>query len=76
MKRWVIAFACASTFLFEQNAFAAIKLKRFAHCGEGLVTMDCECHTSNSRVWHFCRSGYNCHNVDGSCRKQSGTKPF
>ena len=76
MKRWVIALVCASTFLLAHNAFAAIKFKRFGHCGEGFVTVDCECHTDYSGVWHFCRAGYYCHKADGSCRKQSGAKPF
>ena len=76
MKQWVIALVCASTFLLAQDAFAAIKFKRFSHCGEGLVTLDCECHTSNSSIWHLCRTGHYCHKADGSCRKQSGAKPF
>jgi hypothetical protein len=71
-----IALVCASTFLLAHNAFAAIKFKRFGHCGEGFVTVDCECHTNYSGVWHFCRAGYYCHKADGSCRKQSGAKPF
>jgi hypothetical protein len=50
MKQWVIALVCASTFLLAQDAFAAIKFKRFSRCGEGLVTLDCECHTSNSSI--------------------------
>jgi hypothetical protein len=53
-----------------QNALAAVKFKRFAHCGDGLVTVKtCECHASNSRVWHYCHAGYYCHTFDGSCRK-------
>jgi hypothetical protein len=51
MKKWFIALVCASTFLFAQNALAAFTFKRFAHCGDGLVTVKtCECHASNSRV--------------------------
>jgi len=70
MKKWLFAFVCASTFLLTQNTLAAIRFKRFAHCGDGLVTMKtCECHASNSRVWHYCHAGYYCHTFDGSCRK-------
>ena len=70
MKKWFLAFVCASTLLFGQNALAAVKFKRFAHCGDGLVTVKtCECHASNSRVWHYCHAGYYCHTFDGSCRK-------
>jgi hypothetical protein len=29
----------------------------------------CECHASNSSVWHYCHAGYYCHTFDGSCRK-------
>jgi hypothetical protein len=72
MKQWVIALVCASTFLSAHNTFAAIKFKRLGHCGEGLVTLDCECHTGNSSIWHFCRTGHYCHKADGSCRKRSG----
>ena len=39
MKKGFIALVCASTFLVEQNALAAIVFKRFAHCGDGLVTV-------------------------------------
>ena len=39
MKKWFIALVCASTFLFAQDALAAIQFKRFAHCGDGLVTV-------------------------------------
>ena len=53
MKKWFIVLVCAPTFLFAHNTFAAIKFKRFAHCGEGFVTVDCECHTSYSGVWHY-----------------------
>ena len=70
MKILIIALVCASTLLFAENALAAIKFKRFAHCGDGLVTVHtCECHASNSRVWHYCHAGYYCHTFDGSCRK-------
>jgi hypothetical protein len=70
MKKWFIALVCASTFLLAQNALAAFTFKRFADCGDGLVTVKtCECHASNSRVWHYCHAGYYCHTFDGSCRK-------
>jgi hypothetical protein len=58
MKKWFIAFVCASTFLLAQNALAAIQFKRFAHRDDGLVTVKtCECHASNSRIWHYCHAG-------------------
>jgi hypothetical protein len=76
MKQWIIALVCASTVLWAHNVFAAIKFKRLGRCGEGLVILDCECHTSNSNIWHFCRTGHYCHKADSSCRKQSGAKPF
>ena len=70
MKKWLFALVCASTFLLAQNAVAAVQFTRFAHCGEGLVTAHtCECHASNSRIWHYCHAGYYCHTFDGSCRK-------
>ena len=70
MKKWFIALVCASTFPLAQNALAAVKFKRFAHCDEGLVSVKtCECHASNSRIWHYCHAGYYCHTFDGSCRK-------
>lgn len=70
MKKWFFALVCASTFLLAQNALAAVTFKRFAHCGDGLVTVKtCECHANNSRVWHYCHAGYYCHTYDGSCRK-------
>jgi len=70
MKKWFFALVCASAFLLGQNALAAVRFKRFAHCGDGLVTVKtCECHASNSRIWHYCHAGYYCHTFDGSCRK-------
>jgi hypothetical protein len=62
----VALFSC----LLASDAFAAVKFKRFAHCGEGLVTVKtCECHATNSRIWHFCHAGEYCHTFDGSCHK-------
>jgi hypothetical protein len=62
----VLAFSC----LLAQDALAAVKFKRFARCGEGLVTVKtCECHATHSRIWHFCHAGEYCHTFDGSCHK-------
>jgi len=70
MKTWLIALACVCTCLSAQSASAAIKYKRFPHCGEGLVKVKtCECHANNSRIWHFCHAGHYCHTFDGSCRQ-------
>jgi hypothetical protein len=70
MKNCLVAFVCVFTLLHAQIAFAAVRFKRFAHCGDGLVTVKtCECHASNSRVWHYCHAGEYCHTFDGSCRK-------
>jgi hypothetical protein len=70
MKKWLVALTLVFNCLLAQNAFAAVKFKRFPHCGEGPVTVKtCECHASNSRIWHFCRAGEYCHTFDGSCRK-------
>jgi hypothetical protein len=70
MKKCFLALASASILLLAQDARAAIVFKRFPHCGNGLVTVKtCECHASNSRIWHYCHAGYYCHTYDGSCRK-------
>jgi hypothetical protein len=70
MKTRLVALALVFNCLLAQNAFAAVKLKRLPNCGEGLVRVKtCECHASNSRLWHFCHAGEYCHASDGSCRK-------
>jgi hypothetical protein len=70
MKARLIALVCVSAVLVTNDAFAAILFKRFAHCGEVLVTTKtCECHASNARHWHFCHAGVYCHTYDGTCRK-------
>jgi hypothetical protein len=54
MMKWIVAVMCVFTCLLAQSAFAAVKFKRFPHCGEGLVTVKtCECHASNSRICIF-----------------------
>jgi hypothetical protein len=46
------------------------ELLALRRCGDGLVTVKtCECHTRNSRIWHYYHAGYYCHTFDGSCRK-------
>jgi hypothetical protein len=70
MKKVFFALVCVSAFLLAQDALAAIQFKRFPHCADGLVTVKtCECHASNSRIWHYCHAGNYCHTFDGSCRK-------
>jgi hypothetical protein len=70
VKTRFIVFASLFSCLLASDAFAAVKFKRFAHCGEGLVTVKtCECHAANSRIWHFCHAGEYCHTFDGSCHK-------
>jgi hypothetical protein len=70
MKARSIALVCACAVLLTTDALAAIQFKRFAHCGEGLVTVKtCECHASNSRHWHFCHAREYCHTYDGTCHK-------
>jgi phosphatidylserine/phosphatidylglycerophosphate/cardiolipin synthase-like enzyme len=57
-----LVFGC----ILATDAFAAVKFKRFPHCGEGLVTVKtCECHAINSRIWHFCHAGEYCRRIDG-----------
>ena len=51
-------------------AFAAVKFKRFAHCGEGTVTVKtCECHAGTSGRYHFCHAGNSCDTNTGKCHK-------
>ena len=70
MKKSVIVLSCVFTCLLAQDALAAFKFKRFAHCPDGLVSAKtCECHASNSRHWHFCHAGQYCHTFDGTCSK-------
>jgi hypothetical protein len=70
MKTRLVVLTLVFNCLLAQNAFAAVKFSQFPHCGEGLVTAKtCECHASNSRLWHFCHAGEYCHTFDGSCRK-------
>jgi hypothetical protein len=67
MKKSLIVLSCVFTCVLAQDALAAIKFKRFAHCPEGLVSAKtCECHATNSRHWH---AGEYCHTFDGTCSK-------
>ena len=66
----LIALALMFGCILTADALAAVKFKRFSHCGGGLVTVKtCECHASNSRVWHYCHAGEYCHTFDGRCHK-------
>lgn len=65
----VLVVFCAGMCLPIQQASAAIKFKRFAHCAEGVVTVHtCECHKVGSTHFHYCHKGYYCHTSDGTCR--------
>jgi hypothetical protein len=45
MRKWIIALSCVFVCALAQQASAAVKYKRFLHCGEGYVTQKtCECH--------------------------------
>jgi len=69
MRKLLIVLACAFICLLGQDAFAAVKYMRFAHCPEGLVTAKtCECHTGTSGRYHYCHAGHYCH-FDGVCAK-------
>ncbi len=70
MRKSVIALACAFTCFLAQDAFAAVKYKRFPHCPEGLVSAKtCECHAGTSNKYQFCHAGHYCHTVKGMCRQ-------
>jgi len=69
MKKILIVVICALTCLMAQDAFAAIKFKRFPHCSVGLVTeKTCECHAGASGRFHYCHAGHYCH-FDGTCHE-------
>jgi hypothetical protein len=56
--------------LLAQDAFAAVKYKRFPHCQDGLVSAKtCECHAGTSSRYHFCHAGQYCHTFTGECRQ-------
>jgi hypothetical protein len=70
VKKPLIALALVFGCVLATDAFAAVRFKRFPHCGEGLVTLKtCECHASTSRAWHYCHAGEYCRTLDGSCHK-------
>jgi hypothetical protein len=69
MRGAILVILCTATCLLAQNASAAIKFKRFPHCGDGLVTVKtCECHTATSRHFEYCHAGQYCHTAYGGCR--------
>ncbi len=69
MKTAIVILACAAAGLVATDASAAVKFKRFAHCGDGLVTVKtCECHKTGSHQFHYCHAGQYCHTFDGTCR--------
>jgi hypothetical protein len=70
MRKSIIVLSCVFTCLLAQEASAAIKYKRFAHCLEGLVSAKtCECHAGASGRYHFCHAGQYCHTFEGVCRQ-------
>jgi hypothetical protein len=75
MKKSIVFLSCvilsfAFTGLLAQDAFAAIKFKRFEHCPDGLVSAKtCECHKTGTHSFHYCHAGLYCHTFDGTCRK-------
>jgi hypothetical protein len=70
MKTAIAMFACAAACLLATDASAAVKFKRFARCGDGLVTAKtCECHKAGSNRFEYCHAGHYCHTFDGTCRQ-------
>jgi len=56
--------------LLATPASAAVKYKRFPHCGEGPVSVKtCECHAGTSGRYHFCHDGNSCDTNTGKCHK-------
>jgi hypothetical protein len=69
MRKSIFVLSCVLTCLLAQDGFAAVKYKRFPHCGEGLVSAKtCECHVGTTGRYHFCHAGHYCHS-DGMCRQ-------
>jgi len=70
MKTSALVLSVVFTCFAAQNAFAAVKFKRFPHCPDGLVSAKtCECHAASSHHWHYCHAGQYCHTFDGTCSK-------
>jgi hypothetical protein len=70
MKTAIVALAVLASCLVAQEASAAIKFMRFAHCADGLVTVKtCECHGTTTRHFAYCHTGQYCHTYDGTCHK-------
>ena len=70
MKKAIVILAYAAACLLAQDVSAAVKYKRFAHCGDGLVTAKtCECHKTGSHQFQYCPAGHYCHSLDGTCRQ-------
>jgi hypothetical protein len=69
MRKW-ITLSCVFVCALAQQASAAVKYKRFPHCGEGYVTQKtCECHAGNTDRYHFCHAGHYCDTYSGECRQ-------
>jgi hypothetical protein len=70
MRKLIIALSCVFVCALAQQASAAIKYKRFPHCGQGYVTLKtCECHAGNTGRYHFCHAGHYCDTFSGECRQ-------
>ena len=66
----LVPLALLLSCLLPADGSAAVRFKRFHHCDDGLVTVKtCECHKSNSRIWHYCHKGDSCDTSHGTCHK-------
>ena len=69
MKKAVFILGFIATCALSQPANAAVKFKRFAHCGDGLVSAKvCECHKAGTSLFHYCHAGEYCHTFEDVCR--------
>ena len=69
MRKSIFVLSLVLAYFLAQDAFAAVKYKRFPHCGQGLVSAKtCECHIGTTGHYHFCHAGHYRHS-DGMCRQ-------
>jgi hypothetical protein len=59
MRMSIIVLFCF-TVLVAQEAAAAIQLKHFAACPDGVVDKKCECRAFVSTRFHICHPGQQC----------------
>jgi hypothetical protein len=70
MSKSLVALACILACVIAQDADAAIRFKRFAHCPAGLISKKtCECHMGETGRYHICHAGYHCDTAIGKCSK-------